>query len=100
MRLKSAATASVPVPSVRASRYAVVVTSRQDTVAGLRPYSARLLLQVSIALTGVNPELGQTLASTGLTVWRAAQEMARFMWEHRRALTLSHVSDRLDRSYP
>ncbi|CAM9339212.1 unnamed protein product, partial [Hapterophycus canaliculatus] len=39
--------------------------------------------QVSIALTGVNPELGQTLASTGLTVWRAAQEMARFMWEHR-----------------
>ncbi|CAM9523577.1 unnamed protein product [Scytosiphon promiscuus] len=39
--------------------------------------------QVCIALTGVNPELGQTLASTGLTVWRAAQEMARFMWEHR-----------------
>ncbi|CAN0283352.1 unnamed protein product [Ectocarpus fasciculatus] len=40
--------------------------------------------QVCIALAGVNPELGQTLASTGLTVWRAAQEMARFMWEHRR----------------
>ncbi|CAM9688345.1 unnamed protein product [Laminaria digitata] len=46
---------------------------------------------VSIALTGVNPELGQTLASTGLTVWRAAQEMARFMWENRRALTLRPV---------
>ncbi|CAM9435145.1 unnamed protein product [Ectocarpus sp. 13 AM-2016] len=40
--------------------------------------------QICIALAGVNPELGQTLASTGLTVWRAAQEMARFMWEHRR----------------
>ncbi|CAN0278706.1 unnamed protein product, partial [Ectocarpus sp. 4 AP-2014] len=40
--------------------------------------------QVCIALAGVNPELGQTLASTGLTVWRAAQEMSRFMWEHRR----------------
>eukprot|EP00752_Nemacystus_decipiens_P012745 g11286.t1 len=40
--------------------------------------------QVCITLTGVNPELGQTLASTGLTVWRAAQEMARFMWEHRK----------------
>ncbi len=42
-----------------------------------------LSLQVFISLTGINPELGQTLASTGLTVWRAAQEMARFMWEHR-----------------
>lgn len=41
------------------------------------------LQQVCITLIGVNPELGQTLASTGLTVWRAAQEMARFMWEHR-----------------
>lgn len=39
--------------------------------------------QVSVVLTGVNPELGQTLASTGLTVWRAAEELARFMWEHR-----------------
>ncbi|CAN0383912.1 unnamed protein product [Pylaiella littoralis] len=39
--------------------------------------------QVFISLAGINPELGQTLASTGLTVWRAAQEMARFMWEHR-----------------
>lgn len=39
--------------------------------------------QVSVLLTGVNPELGQTLASTGLTVWRAAEELARFMWEHR-----------------
>lgn len=38
---------------------------------------------VSISLRGIHPELGQTLASTGLTVWRGAEEVARFMWEHR-----------------
>lgn len=52
----------------------------------VRVISVLFLRQVCISLSGVNPELGQTLASTGLTVWRAAQEMARFMWEHRLGL--------------
>ncbi|CAM9394106.1 unnamed protein product, partial [Sphacelaria rigidula] len=53
-------------------------------IVGLLGASAGLPSPVTVSLRGINPELGQTLASTGLTVWRAAEEMARFMWEYRR----------------
>ncbi|CAM9501747.1 unnamed protein product, partial [Phaeothamnion confervicola] len=39
---------------------------------------------VKIKLVGLNRELGQTLSSTGLTVWRAGEELADFLWARRK----------------
>eukprot|EP00611_Tribonema_gayanum_P006933 TRINITY_DN16274_c0_g1_i1.p1 TRINITY_DN16274_c0_g1~~TRINITY_DN16274_c0_g1_i1.p1 ORF type:complete len:296 (-),score=68.01 TRINITY_DN16274_c0_g1_i1:23-862(-) len=38
---------------------------------------------VTIELSGVSPELGQTLASTGLTVWTAARHLAHYLFHIR-----------------
>mmetsp|Transcript_55740 Transcript_55740/g.81451 ORF Transcript_55740/g.81451 Transcript_55740/m.81451 type:complete len:280 (-) Transcript_55740:143-982(-) len=38
--------------------------------------------QITVELKGVKKELGQTLSSTGLTIWRAAEELARFTVEN------------------
>ncbi|CAM9674853.1 unnamed protein product [Chrysoparadoxa australica] len=40
----------------------------------------------TVTLKGLSAELGQTLESTGLTVWRAAKELARYLHEHRLGL--------------
>eukprot|EP01084_Bolivina_argentea_P116987 207792_1 len=38
---------------------------------------------ICIELKGVNPELAQTLQSTGLTLWRSAKALADYMYKHR-----------------
>jgi predicted nicotinamide N-methyase len=42
--------------------------------------------EVTIRLQGVSSALGQTLASTGLTVWLAARQLAEYLWQIRASL--------------
>jgi predicted nicotinamide N-methyase len=42
--------------------------------------------KVTIKLLGVSSALGQTLASTGLTVWLAARQLAEYLWQIRASL--------------
>jgi predicted nicotinamide N-methyase len=42
--------------------------------------------EVTIRLQGVSSALGQTLASTGLTVWLAARQLAEYLWQVRASL--------------
>jgi len=39
--------------------------------------------EVQVLLHGLKKELGQTLSSTGLTMWRAAEELARLVFEQK-----------------
>ncbi len=42
--------------------------------------------QVKLRLHGWKKELGQQLDSTGLTMWRAGEDLGRYLWEKRAAL--------------
>lgn len=47
--------------------------------------------EIEFTLQGVKRELGQTLSSTGLTLWRAAEHLAQFCYEHPQLFTNKSV---------